>query len=401
MLAKYSIRAKITAVVALLLFAMAGMGLLAVRNMRAINANAVDIQTNWLPSVRILGELRASGITFRNVVREHMLSGTAEGKAAMDKLLVANAEASAKTRKTYESYITSPEERALYNEWAQTWDSYTAATQQVLALSRKNPETFSREAADLNFKSVNPLAVKADLVLQKDIELNDKGADAAGKEAAVNYDSAFWLIVVILGISVVIGVGVGIYLIRDVSRGIASIVEPMQALGHGDLTAQVPHQGETTEIGSMADSLQLFKQALIAKKAADEAASVDAQAKIERGHRVDTITRDFESMIGEIVETVSSASTRLEASAGTLSSTARAFAAIDHRGGRGLGRSLHQRAVRSPPRPRRWLPPSTRSVARCRNRRGWPTKPSIRPARPTTASASCRRRRPGSATWSN
>jgi hypothetical protein len=57
MFAQYSIRAKITAVVAFLLVAMSGMGLLAVRNMRAINASTVDINTNWLPSVRVLGDL--------------------------------------------------------------------------------------------------------------------------------------------------------------------------------------------------------------------------------------------------------------------------------------------------------------------------------------------------------
>ena len=74
MLAKYSIRTKIIAVVAFLLVAMTGMGLLAVRNMRAIHANTVDIATNWLPSVRVLGELRAGVITYRNVIREHMLS---------------------------------------------------------------------------------------------------------------------------------------------------------------------------------------------------------------------------------------------------------------------------------------------------------------------------------------
>src|SRR6202051_4608608 len=72
----------------------------------------------------------------------------------------------------------------------------------------------------------------------------------------------------------------------------------------------------------MAESLQVFKQALIAKKAADQAAARDAEAKIERGRRGDGITRGFESMIGEIVDTVSSASTQLEASAGTLSATA-------------------------------------------------------------------------------
>jgi methyl-accepting chemotaxis protein len=44
-------------------------------------------------------------------------------------------------------------------------------------------------------------------------------------------------------------------------------------LGQGDLTAVVPHQGMKTEIGTMGDALQIFKQALIDKRAADEAAA--------------------------------------------------------------------------------------------------------------------------------
>lgn len=82
MLAKYSIRTKITAVVAFLLIAMTGMGLLAVKNMRAINASTVDISTSWLPSVRVLGELRAGVINYRNVIRQHMLSGDSCGKGS-------------------------------------------------------------------------------------------------------------------------------------------------------------------------------------------------------------------------------------------------------------------------------------------------------------------------------
>jgi methyl-accepting chemotaxis protein len=322
MLANFSIRAKITAVVAFLLVAITGMGLLAVWNMRSINASTVDITTNWMPSVRVLGELRAGVITYRNVIREHMLSETIEEKDATEKVLAGVIEANAKTRKDYEGLISGPEERALYNEWLRQWELYKKGTEEVLALSRKSPGKFPHEAHELNSKTVNKIGIDADAVLKKDIEFNNIGADKAATDAANNYSSAFMMVVAIIGIALVVGIAVGIYTVRDVSRGIASIVAPMQALGHGDLTAQVPHQGEKTEIGSMADSLQVFKEALIAKKAADEAAARDADAKIERGRRVDGITREFESMIGEIVNTVSSASTQLEASAGTLTATA-------------------------------------------------------------------------------
>jgi methyl-accepting chemotaxis protein len=169
---------------------------------------------------------------------------------------------------------------------------------------------------------VNQIGFKADEALQKDVDLNNKGALAAGELATDSFGNAIKMVIGSLLLAVVVGVGAATLLVRDVSAGITSIVLPMQALGMGDLTAIVPHQGEKTEIGTMADSLQVFKQALIDKRAADEAAAADAEAKIERGRRVDSITRNFESMIGEIVETVSSASTELEASAGTLTATA-------------------------------------------------------------------------------
>jgi methyl-accepting chemotaxis protein len=322
MFAKFSIRSKIITVVAFLLFALAGMGLLAVHNMRAMNANTVDITTSWLPSIKVLGELRSGVITYRNVVREHMLAESLEDKLAVEKILAGVVESNAKIRQTYEPMITSPEERALYQDWTKAWEEYKKGTEQVMALSRKEAGQIPHEAHELNAKTVNKISLTADEILKKDIDLNNAGADKAAKEAADTYASAFLMLAIILGAAVVAGAAISFYVVRDISRGIDSIVQPMQALGRGDLSPQVPHQGEKTEIGTMADTLQVFKEALIAKKAADEAAAVDAEAKIERGRRVDGITRDFESMIGEIVETVSSASTQLEASAGTLSSTA-------------------------------------------------------------------------------
>ncbi|QOZ10994.1 methyl-accepting chemotaxis protein [Bradyrhizobium sp. CCBAU 51765] len=322
MFAKLSIRTKIVSVVAFLLVAMAGMGLLAVMKMRSINASTVDITTNWMPSVRTIGDLRASVITYRNVVRQHMLAEALEDKLATEKTAATVTESLAKVRAKYEPMITSPEERSLYNQWSRLWDDYKKGTEEVMALSRKEAGKLPREAQELNSKTVNKIGLQADEVLNKDIELNTMGGDRAAQDAADSYAYAFMLVSVILGAAVVIGLGLGFYLVRDVSSGIGSIIQPMQALGKGDLSAEVPHRGEKTEIGAMADVLQIFKEALIAKKAADEAAAADAEAKIERGRRVDNITREFETMIGEIVQTVSSASTQLEASASTLTATA-------------------------------------------------------------------------------
>jgi methyl-accepting chemotaxis protein len=400
MFAKLSIRSKIVALVAFLLVAIAGMGFLAVQEMRAMNANTVDIATNWLPSVKILGELRSGAITYRNVIREHMLAETLEEKQASEKTLAGVVDANRKLRAAYEPMIVTAEERAIYNDWVKTWEEYERGTGQVMELSRKEAGKAPHDAHELNTKTVNKIGLAADEILRKDIDLNDKGVTKATQDAADTFSSAFMMIVAILGAAVVIGAAVSFFVVRDISTGIASIVTPMQALGKGDLTAMVPHQGEKTEIGAMADTLQVFKEALIAKKAADEAAALDAEAKIERGRRVDSITREFESMIGEIVDTVSSASTELEASAGTLSATAERAQTLTTAVA-AASEEASTMCSRCRPPPRRWPRRSTRSAARCRNRRGWPPRPSTRPARPTIASANCRRRPRASATWSN
>ena len=401
MLAKYSIRAKIITVVAFLLVAMTGMGLLAVKNMRSINANTVDISTSWLPSVRVLGDLRAGVITYRNVIREHMLGETLEEKLAMEKTLADVVESNTKIRAAYETMITSPEERAMYNEWVKLWESYKKGTQEVMALSRKAAGQIPHDAHDLNTKTVNKIGLEADAVLKKDIDLNNAGADKAAQDAADSYASAFMMLAVILGMAVIGGIAVSYYLVRDVSDGIASIVTPMQALGKGDLSAEVPHQGEKTEIGVMADTLQVFKQALIAKKAADEAAAVDAEAKIERGRRVDGITRSFENRDRrdrpDRVVGFDPARSLGRHAVGDR----RSLAEADDRRWPRLPRKPPPTCSRWRRRPKSFRPRSPRSAARCRNWRGWRPMPSVRPVSPTTGSANCRRRRAASATSSS
>jgi methyl-accepting chemotaxis protein len=321
-MSKLSIRAKVIAVIAFMLVAMSGMGLLAIRSMQMINAHTVEIASSWLPSVRVLGELRTDINLFRIALRAHVMAETLEAKAANDKRLAGILERIAKDRKAYEPMISSPEERSIYENWSRAWDKYITGVQEVIQLSRQSIGRIPTEASEAISKKVAVIAAESDAFLEKSIVLNNTGADTATRQAAEGYNFAFWTVLGIIAAVMVCGFGVGLYLVRDLSNGIASIVKPMQALGSGDLTAEVMRRGEKTEIGAMADALQVFKDALIAKKAADADAARDAEAKIERGRRVDSITSNFEAMIGEIVETVSSASTELEASAGTLTSTA-------------------------------------------------------------------------------
>ena len=304
-MSKLSIVFKLLTVLSVLVLSLAGVGVVAIGTMQNINSHTVEIAQSWLPSVRALGSIRADVNELRVALRLHLMQDTAEGKEAAEKRLASLRERIEQTRKTYEPLITSAEERSIYGQWTTAWGEYLNGVQEVMALSRKSPGKFPADANELLQTKVAKMAQAADPLLTKDIELNNRGAETETKQAADSYATIFRVLVGIIIASVALAIGAAYYLVRDVSRGIASIIKPMQSLGEGDLSAEVPHRGEKTEIGSMADALQIFKQALIAKKAADEAAARDAEAKIERGRRVDAITRKFEAMIGEVVGTVS------------------------------------------------------------------------------------------------
>ena len=102
MLARLSIRAKITAVVAFMLVAMSAMGALNIRQMYAINSSTVDIVSNWLPSVQTLGDVRAATITYRAIVRSHLLATNEAGKQAQEELLAKWTDNLEKARKAYD-----------------------------------------------------------------------------------------------------------------------------------------------------------------------------------------------------------------------------------------------------------------------------------------------------------
>ena len=182
-----------------------------------------------------------------------------------------------------------------------------------------------RSDGKYGINSEDELAAKVVPAVQSFFAVRDAAlAEAAERVGAARNSALIMLALAGLAVVALLGVlaGVTMMLRRRVIMPLATLTDTVGDLAAGRHDVTIPTANRADEIGAMSGSLQVFKEALIAKKAADEAAAVEADAKIQRGQRVDKITRDFESMIGEIVEVVSSASTELEASAGTLTATA-------------------------------------------------------------------------------
>jgi methyl-accepting chemotaxis protein len=97
----------------------------------------------------------------------------------------------------------------------------------------------------------------------------------------------------------------------------------MNDLAGGRLDVEVPGIGRRDEVGEMAEAVEIFKSNAVARQALEvEQKEAETRAAVHRKADMNKMAENFESAVGEIIETVSSASSQLELSAGTLSSTA-------------------------------------------------------------------------------
>jgi methyl-accepting chemotaxis protein len=125
------------------------------------------------------------------------------------------------------------------------------------------------------------------------------------------------------GLVLLITLAVSTFMARGITRPLNRMTVAMKALADGRLDIEVPGIGRHDEVGEMADAVEVFKTNAVARQRLEaEQNERDARAAAQRKADTDRLADDFEGAVGQIIETVSSASTELEASAGTLTATA-------------------------------------------------------------------------------
>ncbi|WP_267353674.1 MULTISPECIES: cache domain-containing protein [unclassified Methylobacterium] len=109
---------------------------------------------------------------------------------------------------------------------------------------------------------------------------------------------------------------------NGLSRPILRLTAAMRGLAEGDLAAPVADQQRGDEVGAMARAVQVFKDALIAKRAADAAAVAENEAKMRRAQVLDAVTARFDAQVSALTQGLGSAAVEMEATAREMTRTA-------------------------------------------------------------------------------
>jgi methyl-accepting chemotaxis protein len=166
------------------------------------------------------------------------------------------------------------------------------------------------------FREVEPVMVE----LRAAVDAMYKKAESA--EAATRDSVRQWMAVA-FGVTVVVLAAVGFLLGRSISKALAGMVGAMTRLARGELSISVPGIGRRDEIGEMAGAVEVFRTNMAeAERLRTEQIEAETRGRQQRKADMHRLADNFEGAVGEIIETVSSAATELEASSNTLTQAA-------------------------------------------------------------------------------
>ncbi|URD37635.1 methyl-accepting chemotaxis protein [Methylobacterium tardum] len=152
---------------------------------------------------------------------------------------------------------------------------------------------------------------------------NQRDLKAAQERAAEIAASAATTLTVLAAVGLLAATGLlAAIAVFGVARPLNAMAADMGRLAAGDLDVSVVGTERRDEVGSLARSLQVFKENAVEARALAAAQEAENQAKMRRANVLDDLTRSFERSVSVLTQSLAGAATEMEATARAMTATA-------------------------------------------------------------------------------
>ncbi|WP_159995357.1 methyl-accepting chemotaxis protein [Roseomonas sp. 18066] len=311
------LRSKLLGAFGLLLLLTTLLGLLGLQQLSHVQAGVVEIQSNWLPSVRAITHLQFSLSRERTSAARVVATADAEQRASAQTDVASRRRDVEVDFAATASLSSTPGEQALVTRARSEYAAYLAATERALTAPGGDATAIGL------FNTVGAQAIrKVFATLDELSALNEAGAGAAAEEAAATYQRGLWLTGLVLALALLAGIGAALFLDRHIARSIVGLAAALRRIAQRDYAVALPDLARGDEVGDMSRAVDECRTGL---QHADALAAEQAAAQQARQKRAETLAQlvsAFEARVGDMVGVVSSAATELEATARAMTGTA-------------------------------------------------------------------------------
>jgi methyl-accepting chemotaxis protein len=325
LLARVKIITKILTVIMLLAAVAVGTSWLGIHAMSSMND---DAETMASTAKRALEAARASTslITLSSAEFQVALDPGQENRAAVRKIVDEQIKAF-KERVDDFGKTRDEKTKAMLPAIRESISVYEKDMEKTLRLAEEtNDVRLTEQIERLRASAMNSqtAAIKLRAQIRAAAEQLKARVDEFSQQASEEYHATSRLLTIVAGIGIVFGIAAG-FLIGQfgIVKPINLLKAVMEAFARNDLKAQVPGVDRRDELGDMARTVEVFKtNGLEVERLRADQQAAEQRAAAQRKADMLKLADGFEGAVGQIIETVSSASTELEASATSLTTTA-------------------------------------------------------------------------------
>ncbi|MBR0565153.1 MCP four helix bundle domain-containing protein [Azoarcus sp. L1K30] len=258
---KFTVAKKLGLGFGILLAMMIFLGIFSIFKMSKVNDMSTEIAENWMPSIRLIEEINTNTSDYRIAELKHVVSEKPEEMAAAEKAMTDTLAILRKNEEAYVKLISTPEERALYDEFHRGFESYLVLHDKLLGLSR-NLKT--NEAMEVMNGEGEKLYTDFSATLLKLVGLNVKGGEAASNHGDETFASAQKWVAGVIVLSVLLGIAIAVYIVRDLIRQLGGepdvAAEIANRIAAGDLSSKIEVKG--ADEGSLMVAMQQMTSTL-------------------------------------------------------------------------------------------------------------------------------------------
>ncbi|UJB63626.1 MCP four helix bundle domain-containing protein [Acidovorax sp. YS12] len=279
-------------------------GVLSLVQLSDVHDDTRDIATNWLPSVHVLGEMRATANRLRASEVGMALSESADEKARLAQDVQAVDKILADQEKVYAPLVT-PQEAKAYEEFKQFREAYLKVQAQLLALAKEGGAGQAETVKLLYGDSQKAFIAMAETIGRL-AKINTDGAEQAYKASQGSYDAARAMVGAGLALAVAVAVVLGWWITRLITVPVDEAVRATREIADGNLAVSLSVRSRD-EIGQLLQGLidMRDKLAAVVSEVRGSAEGVaTASAEIAQGNR--DLSGRTESQASALEETAAS-----------------------------------------------------------------------------------------------
>jgi methyl-accepting chemotaxis protein len=237
------------------------LGVFAANRLGAVNDRTVEIATNWLPTVEVIGALNGAVGRQRVAHFRHVVAQTADGRREVEEMLATRAAEIDSLYAAYQPLVANPEERALTQKFRRDYDALTATWTEIQPLSRGGRTAEATAKLVASKPAFDQILGDLDALYK----LNRVGSEAARQQAASVYTTTRMALGVVVAACVALAMALAMLIARMITRTVdevrdrarrleshcvAELGAAMDALAKGDLTVAVTPTTAPVEVRS-------------------------------------------------------------------------------------------------------------------------------------------------------